>query len=379
MSTNNRLCQAESLKEEAQTSNLTNEPMLLKAETPVKDIISILGVQGLMYNSYNVPQHKVLMTIIKHAQQVIKGYVVPRQVTHGQIHMDPSQIAAGYVDVDFPLKEFGYPSSNYPWLRGLLEKMGGDNLPINIPYKMGDITYYKSFDRLFKPDFYKTPNGTWHVKLRFTTETMQFFYAFDKGVTSIDLNVLNRFKNVSTRKFYILIHCWVNHGFSTITPQHLIRLLCGKDAYRYYGDLENKQLLIAKDEMKALYDKGLIDSYFTYLPHYSDNIKHAMPDHISITKHDRKYVEPTEDMLNEQEYWRRQLKIKLIHSYDVDGNTAMDLSAHMRTDYVGELHDWFLRKDFYIEKQLHKNKPMNKGGYIVAGLKGFFKDKEEVA
>lgn len=379
MATNNRPCRAESLREEAQTSNLENETMLLEAETPVRDIISILGVQGLMYNRYNVAQHKVLMTIIKHAQQVIKGYVVPRKVTHGRIHMEPSQIAAGYVDVDFPLKEFGYSSNNYNWLRGMLEKMGGDNLPIGIPLKMGANTYYKEFERLFKADFYKAPNGTWHVKLRFTTELMQYFYAFDKGVTSIDLNVLNRFRNVSTRKLYILIRCWANHGFSTVTPQHLIRLLCGKDAYRYYSDLESKQLLIAKEEIKDLYDKGIIDFYFTYLPHYRDNIKKAMPDHISITRHMRKDVEPTEDMLSEQEYWKRQLKIKLINSYDVEEDTAIDLCSHMKLHYVAELHDWFLHKDHFIQKQLYKNKPMNKGGYIVAGLKGFFKDKEEVA
>ena len=375
MATTNNLCQAENLKEEAQTFNPENEPQLLKAETPVRDIISILGVQGLMYNSYNVPQHKVLMTIIKHAQQVIKGYVVRNQTPHGTIHLEPTQIAAGYVAVDFSLKEFGYSNSNYTWLRNLLEKMGGKDLPICIAYKMGNTTYYKPFERLFTPDFYKAPNGTWHVKLRFDTELMQYFYAFDKGVTSIDLNVLNRFRNVSTRKFYILIKCWVNHGFSTITPRHLIRLLCGKDAYQYYGDLENKQLLIAKEEMKSLYDKGILDFYFTYMPHYQDNIKKGMPDHISITKHERKYVEPTPEMLSEQEYWQRQLKIKLINSYDVEQDTAIDLSRHLQLDYVGELHDWFLHKDHFINQQLRLNKPMNKAGYIVAGLRGFFKDK----
>ena len=68
--------------------------------------------------------------------------------------------------------------------------------------------------------------------------------------------------------------------------------------------------------------------------------------------------------------------MKLIYTYGVEEKTAIDLSLHMRTDYVGELHDWFLHKDYFIAQQILHHKPMNKAAYIVGGLRGFFHDKE---
>lgn len=145
---------------------------------------------------------------------------------------------------------------------------------------------------------------------------------------------------------------------------------------QYFGDLEAKQLLTAQQELKSLFDKGIIDEHFTYKPFYQAHIKKAMPDHISFTLHNRKYVEPTEEMLAQQAYWQLQLKVKLIYTYGVEEKTAIDLSLHMRTDYVGELHDWFLHKDYFIAQQILHHKPMNKAAYIVGGLRGFFHDKE---
>ena len=239
-----------------------------------------------------------------------------------------------------------------------------------------DTTYYKHFDSLFTPDFYKSSNGLWMVNLRFDYALMQYFFAFDKGVTTIDLNAMDKMHSVATRKMYVLLHCWAARGYTSISPTSLMLLLKGREAYQYFGDLEAKQLLTAQQELKSLFDKSIIDEYFTYKPFYQAHIKKAMPDHISITLHNRKYVEPTEEMLAQQAYWQLQLKVKLIYTYGVEEKTAIDLSLHMRTDYVGELHDWFLHKDYFIAQQILHHKPMNKAAYIVGGLRGFFHDKE---
>ena len=49
------------------------EPILLHEDTHQKDLISLLGTQGLMYNDYNAAEYKLLMLIIKHNQTVITG------------------------------------------------------------------------------------------------------------------------------------------------------------------------------------------------------------------------------------------------------------------------------------------------------------------
>lgn len=216
--------------------NQEPEPILLHEDTHQKDLISILGTQGLMYNDYNAAEYKLLMLIIKHNQTVIKKFIVPANLMHGHLPFTKEQFQAGHVDVVMPLKEFGYNRSNNLWLKDKLCQMAKKS--IDIPYKMNDTTYHKHFDSLFTPDFYKSSNGLWMVNLRFDYALMQYFFAFDKGVT------------------------------------------------------------------------------------------------------------------------------------------AIDLSLHMRTDYVGELHDWFLHKDYFIAQQILHHKPMNKAAYIVGGLRGFFHDKE---
>lgn len=352
----------------------SERPIQLEYDTHKKDLISILGTQGLMRNDFNAAEYKLLMLIIKHHQNVIKKFIVPAAMQHGHLPFTKEQSQAGHIDVVIPIKEFGYSSSNNLWIRDKLSQMA--KKPIAIPYKVNDTTYHKNFDCLFTPDFYRLSNGSWMAKLRFDYTLMQYFFAFDKGVTSIDLNAIDRMGNVATRKMYVFLHCWSAKGYTSISPDRLTLLLKGKAAYQYYGDLEAKQLIIAQQELKTLYDKGIIDEYFTYKPFYLTGVKKAMPDHISITLHERKYVEPTEAALETQAYYQLKLKMKLIYTYGVEEKTAIDLSRHMRTDYVGELHDWFLHKDYFITQQIRNHKPMNKAAYIVAGLRGFFHDKE---
>ena len=41
-----------------------------------KQLIAILGVQGLSYQNYSVLELKIVLQIIKHAQKAILGYVI---------------------------------------------------------------------------------------------------------------------------------------------------------------------------------------------------------------------------------------------------------------------------------------------------------------
>ena len=237
--------------------NQEPEPILLHEDTHQKDLISILGTQGLMYNDFNAAEYKLLMLIIKHNQKVIKQYIVPANLMHGHLPFTKEQFQAGHVDVVMPLKEFGHNRSNNLWLKDKLCQMAKKS--IDIPYKMNDTTYHKHFDSLFTPDFYKSSNGLWMVNLRFDYALMQYFFAFDKGVTTIDLNAMDKMHSVATRKMYVLLHCWAARGYTSISPTSLMLLLKGKEAYQYFGDLEAKQLLTAQQELKSLFDKGIIE------------------------------------------------------------------------------------------------------------------------
>ena len=41
---------------------------------------------------------------------------------------------------------------------------------------------------------------------------------------------------------------------------------------------------------------------------------------------------------------------------------------------IGDLEDFFLRKDYYIANYKRSNKKMNMGGYMTTAMAGFFKD-----
>lgn len=125
--------------------NQEPEPILLHEDTHQKDLISILGTQGLMYNDYNAAEYKLLILIIKHNQTVIKKFIVPANLMHGHLPFTKEQFQAGHVDVVMPLKEFGYNRSNNLWLKDKLCQMAKKS--IDIPYKMNDTTYYRGEDR----------------------------------------------------------------------------------------------------------------------------------------------------------------------------------------------------------------------------------------
>ena len=346
----------------------------METTIPTKNIIDVLGVQGLMYNSYTIPQHKVFMCILKHAQCFIKNYVVHYRILHKHLPFTTEQRAAGHMDSHISLKEFGIKPQNYPWLKSVIINMG--KMPVAIPAKVGNTTCYKMFDHLFTPSFYKNRKGVWMVRLRYSLPVIEYFYTFDKGVGTVDLNALNLMRNVASRKLYVILHCWVNHGYTDIKPERLMKMLNGPTPhFHYYSDFDSKQLLVAQQEIKSLYDKQLIDDYFTYTPFYADNVRKPLPDHITFNLHERRYQQDSKDYLSEKGYWQLQLKLKLINHYNVETKTAIDLSQHLSLEMVADLHNWFLHKDYFITKCESQGKRMNKPGYIVTGLRGFFHDK----
>ena len=83
-----------------------------------KQLIAILGVQGLSYQNYSVLELKIVLQIIKHAQKAILGYVIPYQVTSQTFNgFTAEQRAADHTDVIMKLSEFPYGAHHYPQLR----------------------------------------------------------------------------------------------------------------------------------------------------------------------------------------------------------------------------------------------------------------------
>ena len=72
-----------------------------------KQLITILGVQGLSYQNYSVVELKIVLQIIKHAQKAILGYVIPYRLTSQTFNgFTAEQRAAGHTDVIMKLSEF---------------------------------------------------------------------------------------------------------------------------------------------------------------------------------------------------------------------------------------------------------------------------------
>ena len=183
-----------------------------------KQLIAILGVQGLSYQNYSVVELKIVLQIIRHAQKAILGYVIPYQVTSQTFNgFTAEQRAAGHTDVIMKLSEFKFGAGHYPQLRDAIQRI--ESKSIQLPFKQGDQTYYRKFACLFKSEIYQDRHKNWMVKFRFDNNVMRFFYNFDKGVSRIDLNATSPklfCKSASFQKrckdtYYFLIY-----KFSTI-------------------------------------------------------------------------------------------------------------------------------------------------------------------
>ena len=147
-----------------------------------KQLIAILGVQGLSYQNYSVLELKIVLQIIKHAQKAILGYVIPYQVTSQTFNgFTAEQRAADHTDVIMKLSEFPYGAHHYPQLRDAIKRI--ESQPILLPFKLEKQTLYRKFACLFKSEIYQDRHKNWMVKFRFDNNVIRFFYSFDKGVS----------------------------------------------------------------------------------------------------------------------------------------------------------------------------------------------------
>ena len=193
---------------------------------PEKQLMTILGVQGLSYQNYSVLELKIVLQIIKHAQKAILGYVIPYQVTSQTFNgFTAEQRAAGHTDVIMKLSEFKFGAGHYPQLRDAIQRI--ESKPIQLPFKQGDQTYYRKFACLFKSEIYQDRHKNWMVKFRFDNNVIRFFYSYEKGVSHIDLNAIKQCRSASSIKLYIIMNCWGAKGFTICKTAHFQQLMHG--------------------------------------------------------------------------------------------------------------------------------------------------------
>lgn len=343
-----------------------------------KTFIAILGTQGLARNAYSTAEIKVLLAIVKYAQEVITKYSVKKEVTHEQFvyAFTPEQRDAGHIDVIMKLSELGLDTKRTARVRNVLDQMA--KKPISIPFKVGNVTYYREFPSLFTCETYPNKKGCWMVTFRFSIDVISHFYGFDKGKGLIDLRVINQCRSRLTMKLYLMVQCWAIKGNTRCATHKLQFLFFGKSGvYNTWKALETKCLKPACDELKRLYDKGVVHEYVSYDPCFAtEQDRHSMPVHITFTLHDRRNSGMLEggaasDLLKAE---RIKLKLKLIARYGVKDLTAKCLSDLLELDLLGELDNWFFHKDYYIGQCKRENRKMNTGGYIAQGLAEFFRE-----
>ena len=348
---------------------------------PPKDIITILGVQGLSHNDYSLCEIKIGLRIIKHAQKVITDYSIRYQYTADSFYLTPEQRIAGHTDVTMRLSDFNFPTRNNRCLGGIMMRMSDKG--IDIPRKVGDLTIYVHFDHLFTCERFFQQHGRWMVTLRFDTPLLRHFYSFDKGATRIDLNVIDQCRSASSAKLYIMKNCWAMKGYTRIKPENLMGIMHGsKTYYKTWSQMERKSLQFAFADLKRLYDHGIVDQYLTYKPFFRDDENadrqhHHQPEHITIFIHNRGDGADGDDggeISDELRGERSKLKLKLIYQYDVAEKVATQLSQRLTLGLIGELADWFQHKDYYLLQCDQARKHMNRGGYIAKGLRGFLDD-----
>ena len=200
---------------------------------PMNNVISLLGVQGLSRNNYSVVQLKVVLTIIGHAQKVIKDYVVDGRMPNKSMRkrLTARQMADGYVVVVIRLSDLCAHTSRYSQVKNAIVDMA-KRKPIAIPYKcdVNQVTYYAEFPRLFSCEFIRM-GGHLAVEFRFSNDLLDYFYSFDKGVAHVHLDVVNHCCSASSIKLYIITLCWALKGYTKIDPKKFVALMHGREDY----------------------------------------------------------------------------------------------------------------------------------------------------
>lgn len=345
--------------------------LLSEAEDePQHDIIVLLGTWALLQANYNCAHFKVLMMLAKLMESWIKSVIIKGKVYHGKFPLSPEQVARKGILLWVPLKDFGFKTQHYDRLKCQLEEM--TKIAVNIPIENGDTTTYVHFPQLFTIMGYGK-NKLLQICLKFDVDVWRTLMALDKGYAKVDLVELSKMRSVFTKKMYLIKNFLFCRGYKDITMQRMAEFIKGdRLAYKHFSELDDHVLLVAKQEMKRLYDKGGINQYLDYTPYTKPDGDRTI--HIVFTVIDRQDIAPKGERLEELNSQQIQLKIKLTFNYQVEEKVATSLSKRLRLKDVGELQIWFMHKDYFIARCKKFNKKLNVAGYIVKGLDGFFKD-----
>lgn len=346
------------------------------------NLLTILGVQGLSRVKYTAIELKIMLRIIQLKQQFIKDSLIACKLSHDSMVFSQEQISTGHAVMVIKMAELGLGSNHNAQLRSILEGM--QRKPISVPFKAGSVTCYKSFPHLFTCEAFRDRNTKqWMVKFVFDNELLSYFFSYDKGAGNFDMNVVNQLRTAQGIKLYLVMVCWATKGFTRIKTQNLMQLFYGHESRcKTWSQLERQLLLPATDDLKRLYHNQLLDQYLTYQPVYLDEStkkQHKMPDLISFTLKDRKASgeDPNDaSALSELAGQRAKLKLLLQSRYGVVESVAVRLSSRLTLSMVGDLDNWFLCKEFYIERCKVERKVISLSGYIVKALDGFFKDRQ---
>ncbi len=330
----------------------------------------LLGTWALMQSNYNCAHFKVLMMLAKYMEVWIKPTVINAKVYHGKYPLTPEQVARKGVLLWVPLKAFGVKPQHYSRLKCQMEEMS--KMEVRIPIVNGEVTSFTQFPRLFTVYAY-SKQKLQYVCLKFDLDVWVTLMSLDKGYAKVDLAELGKMRSIFTRKMYLIMKFLLCRGYRDLTMQKVTELMKGNPlVYKHFSELNNHVLLVAKQELKSLYDKGIIDQYIDYKPYTKpDDDNHI---HVIFTVNDRQDIAPKGERLEQLKGYQLQLSVKLKVIYQVEEKTAHLLCHRLRLCDLGDLHIWFLRKDYFIARCKKFKKPLNVAGYIVKGLDGFFKD-----
>ena len=158
-------------------------------------------------------------------------------------------------------------------------------------------------------------------------------------------------------------------------PDRLLLPKGNAKAFKHYSELENHVLMVAKNEIKALYDKGVIEEYFYFYPYYDKKSpKGGSPKHVTFKREYRQMDEEDSAHQTELAGLRARLSLRLKFTYGIKEDVADNLALRLQLSDVGELHNWLSHKDSYIKACKMGTKPLKTAGYMVAALNGFFRD-----
>lgn len=100
------------------------EPFLMPSPKQEKDVITIMGVQGLSHNDFSTLELKIMLQLIKISQKLI-DFNIRLHINRETFIFTPEQRAAGHIDLCIKLSEFDLADTRHAsQLRNALPQFG---------------------------------------------------------------------------------------------------------------------------------------------------------------------------------------------------------------------------------------------------------------